>query len=165
MTRAQVIISQLFLLLFMTQAKTKFLLVKTETNKISEKKMGEDYGMPPDFSFFSIDTCNTYCKVNCAQDPAFNSKSYRCFVGASPYANHPKTKPKGTPAHSGCVGLPQDYIQNMIMNLRGRSMGKPWGFYARGQGRGKSFCCTRGPRTGGLVRAQGGCKKAKKPRK
>ena len=51
MTRAQVIISQLFLLLFMTQAKTKFLLVKTENNKISEKKMGEDYGMPPDSAF------------------------------------------------------------------------------------------------------------------
>ena len=166
MSRAQVIISQQFLLLFMTQAKAKFLLVKTESNKIRERKMGEDYGMPPDFSFYSRNTCNTYCKVKCVQP--FKSKSHRCLVGASPYPIQPKTKPRSTPAHNGCVGLPQDYIQNLMMKLRGRSRGvkqKPWGFYARGQGTGKSFCCTRGPRSGGLVRAQGRCKKAKKPRK
>ena len=159
-------ISNIVLASFLTKTEFKFFLAKTENFTTDKREAGEDYGLGPDGGFFSINNCNTQCNVKCTEDKSmsfnFGFKSYRCFSKMNP--KEPATnKPETTTGQEGCARSPRNLKRNSRMQKRMtrlRKQEEPWGFIvskARSVA-GKSFCCTRGPRSGDLVNSQKGCK-------
>ena len=171
------VIPTIFLFSVMAKTETKFFLAKTETFPTNKRSTGEDYGIGPAGGFFIIDNCNTQCDVTCTEDKSvsfnFGIKSYRCFSSSPKLKMKPKEpttmKPETTTVQEGCARSPRNHGRNSRIQKRRKILRKqeePWGFFvttARSVA-GKSFCCSRGPRSGELVIYQGGCK-PKSPRK
>ena len=184
MSSAQVVLSKICLLYFLAPATTKLFLAKTENFKTKQTTLAGDYGDVPNDSLSGVALCDANCHQKCTEDKsalalaftfAFGMKPFHCPKKSHnglivkpdeptiPKLNITTTSQTTTTQHD-CVRGPRNHKRNLRMKKRRKKLRKkeqPWGFYvAKSRSvQGKSFCCTRGPRSGHLEKSQGGCKK------
>ena len=184
MSRAQAVLSKIYILSFLAPATTKLFLAKTENFTTKQMPSAGDYSAGPDDNLSGIALCNANCHVKCTEVKSALAFAVTFAFGKTPF-HCPKKSHNGlivnpeeptipipniitssqtTTAEHNCMRGPRNHKRNLRMQKRRKKLRKkeePWGFWVAKlrSDKGKSFCCMRGPRSGHLEKSQGGCKK------
>ena len=152
------VFSLAILISYLAHTEAKVFLVGTETVRSNRDMIGEDYMNSFGQEYVYKRDCQNNCNMGLCQQNPNPHKDITMFLSKYIYTCLPRklVVPAPAPPPTTIAPMANDDCLKTPRSRKGRV--KKWGFRVK-KLRGRSnFCCTKGPRTGDMVRTLRCCK-------